>query len=95
MLLLSLSSDVALNPGPDSINSSQASMNETKYPCGYCAREVTLSNVMSLMCDNWSGIMQTARGLVIQHSIFWDSQRPHGIVTCVSFQITLMVFSNL
>ena len=42
VLLLARSSDIALNPGPDSSN----------FPCGYCHKEVTWSNIMSLMCDN-------------------------------------------
>ena len=79
MLLLSLSCDVALNPGPDSINSSQASMNETKYSCGYCDREVTWSNVMSLMCDNceaWyhtdcQGIGDTTFDILGQSNATW------------------------
>ena len=42
VLLLARSSDIALNPGPDSSN----------FPCGYCHKEVTWSDIMSLMCDN-------------------------------------------
>ena len=42
VLLLARSSDITLNPGPDSSN----------FPCGYCHKEVTWSNIMSLMCDN-------------------------------------------
>ena len=49
MLLLSMSSDIEVNPGPDTTNSSHVSADETKYPCGYCNKEVTWSNVMSLM----------------------------------------------
>ena len=52
MLLLSMSSDIEVNQGPDTTNASQVSADETKYPCGYCNKEVALFNVMSLMCDN-------------------------------------------
>ena len=91
MLLLSLSSDVAVNPGPDqgpstcpdTTNPNQVSANETKYPCGYCNKEVTWSNVMSLICDNcdeWfhadcQGIGNSTFNILGQSKATWHCNR--------------------
>ena len=47
-LLIYISSDVALNPGP--LN--QTETNTSNHLCGYCKKDVTWSNIMSIMCDN-------------------------------------------
>ena len=76
ILLVSRSSDIESNPGPEV---SQGVQDDTRYPCGYCHEEVTWSNVMSIMCDNcdqWfhadcQGIGNTTFDILSQSKAVW------------------------
>ena len=78
ILLVSRSSDIESNPGPDFSECTQNGPN-TKYPCGYCHLEVTWSNIMSIMCDNcdrWfhadcQGIGHTTFDILSQSKASW------------------------